>query len=379
MRAPGAIAPGTPVDQLETPALLVDLDVLERNLDEMAALARKHGVALRPHWKTHKCPEIARMQTARGAAGGTVAKPGEALEFLLEGFRDLLLATPVVDPRKIDRVLAARGAAELAVLVESDDGARRWSAGAERAGLRLDVLMDVDPGMGRTGVAPGAAAVALARTIAADSHLRLRGVMTHAGHGYAASSPEELAAIGRDEGRILVETAEAVRTAGIPCPVVSVGSTPTVRHSAAVPGVTEIRPGNYVFHDGIQAALGVVPLERCALTVLATVTARPATDRAILDAGSKTLATDRGRGDLPGFGRLVEAPELTLEKVWEEHGLIRVPAGADLKGMDLRIGDRVRVVPNHACVAVNLHDRLIAVRSGRVEAVWRIAARGLVA
>jgi D-serine deaminase-like pyridoxal phosphate-dependent protein len=367
------------VDQLETPALLVDLDVLERNVDDMAALARKHGVALRPHWKTHKCPEIARMQIARGAAGGTVAKPGEALELLAAGFDDLLIATPVVDPRKIDRVLAARGAATLAALVESEDGARRWSAGAERAGLRLDVLLDVDTGMGRTGVEPGEAAVALARAIAADRHLRLRGVMTHAGHGYAASSPEEIAAIGRAEGGILVRTAEEVRAAGIPCPVVSVGSTPTVRHSAAVPGVTEIRPGNYVFHDGIQVALGVVPWERCALTVLATVTARPARDRVILDAGSKTLSTDRGRGDVTGFGRLLEAPGLTVTRVWEEHGLIRVPAEADQGGTNLLPGDRVRVVPNHACVTVNLHDRLIAARSGRVEAVWRIAARGLVA
>ncbi|HMB71159.1 MAG TPA: alanine racemase, partial [bacterium] len=289
----GLIAPGTPVDQLETPALLVDLDVLERNLDEMAALARKHDVALRPHWKTHKCPDIARMQTERGAVGGTVAKPGEAREFLAEGFRDILIATPVVDPRKIDRMLAAQGSADLAVLVESRDGARRWSAGAERAGVRLDVMMDVDVGMGRTGVAPGEDAVALARAIAADSHLRLRGVMTHAGHGYGAASPEELAEIGRAEGKILVETAEAVRAAGIPCPEVSVGSTPTVRHSAAVRGVTEIRPGNYVFHDGIQVSLGVVGAERCALTVLATVIARPAPDRVILDSGSKTLATDR--------------------------------------------------------------------------------------
>lgn len=369
-----AVVPGTPIAQLETPALLVDLDRFERNLNEMAALARANGVALRPHWKTHKCHEIARQQIAGGAVGGTVAKPGEAIEFLAAGFDDLVLATPVVDPRKIDRVLAAAGEAQLAVLVESEDGARRWAAGAERAAMRLDVLMDVDTGMGRTGVAPGTPALELARTIATDRHLRLRGVMTHAGHAYAASSPEEIAAIGRAEGEVLVATAEAIRESGIPCPVVSVGSTPTVRHSAAVPGVTEIRPGNYVFHDGIQVALGVVPPDRCALTVLATVTARPATDRVILDAGSKTLATDRGRGDLAGFGSLKEIPELSLEKVWEEHGLIRTPGGTELKA-----GDRVQVVPNHACVVVNLHDRLIAVRDDRVEAVWRVAARGLVA
>lgn len=366
-------AAGTTVDQLETPALLVDLDVLERNLEDMAALAGRHGLALRPHWKTHKCPEIARLQLRHGAVGGTVAKPAEALAFLAAGFHDLLIATPVVDPRKIDRLLEARGNARIAVLVESGEGARRWAAGAERAGAPLDVLLDVDTGMGRTGVAPGEAAVELARAIAEEPRLRFQGVMTHAGHGYGASSPEELAAIGRAEGETLVATAEAIRGSGIECRIVSVGSTPTVRHSAAVPGVTEIRPGNYVFHDGIQVALGVVPRSRCALTVLATVTARPATDRVVLDAGSKTLTSDRGRGGPAGFGFLKEAPDLTIARVWEEHGLIQVPAEAEL-----RIGDRVQVVPNHACVVVNLHERLIAVRGDRVEGVWRIAARGLV-
>lgn len=359
---------------IETPALLVDLDVLERNLRAMADLAKRAGVALRPHWKTHKCPEIARRQREHGAAGGTVAKPGEALAFLEAGFDDLLIASPVADPRKIRRVLERAGNARVTVLVESSEGARLWGEGAARAANPVPVLLDVDTGMGRTGVAPGEDAVPLAHTLAAHPRLEFRGVMTHAGHAYGAGSPEEIARIGRLEGERLVATAEAIRAAGMDCPVVSVGSTPTVPHSAFVPGVTEIRPGNYAFHDAVQVALGVVPEDRCALTVLGTVTARPAADRVILDTGSKTLATDRAPGDRKEFGHLAGNPSRKIGGLWEEHALIPAPEGSDL-----RMGDRVRVVPNHACVVVNLHDRLIAVRGDRVEAVWPVVARGRVA
>jgi D-serine deaminase-like pyridoxal phosphate-dependent protein len=360
--------------ELETPALLVDLDALERNLGEMAELARAAGVALRPHWKTHKCPEIARRQIVLGAVGGTVAKPSEAEAFLDAGFDDLLIATPVVDAAKIDRLIQRARGARLAVLVESAEGVSRWDERARRAGVRVSVMLEIDSGMGRTGVAPGSPAVELARDVAARPGLRLLGVMTHAGHAYEAGSVQEGAAIGRAEGERLVETAQAVRAAGIDCPVVSVGSTPTVRHSSRVPGVTEIRPGNYVFHDRTQVGLGVVGEDRCALTVLATVVATPSADRVVVDAGSKTLSSDRARGGAAGFGHVAGRPELSVARVWEEHGLIE-----DASGVGLRVGDRVRVVPNHACVVVNLHERLVAARGEKVEAVWSIAARGRVA
>jgi D-serine deaminase-like pyridoxal phosphate-dependent protein len=362
--------------EVETPALLVDLDALERNLGEMAELARAAGVALRPHWKTHKCPEIARRQVALGAAGGTVAKPSEAEAFLDAGFDDVLIATPVVDPAKIDHLIERGRQAKVAVLVESPEGADRWDEGARRAGVRIPVMLEVDSGMGRTGVAPGSAAVELAREVTARRGLRLLGVMTHAGHAYEAGSAEQVAGIGHAEGQRLVETAGAIRAAGIECTVVSVGSTPTVRHSARVPGVTEIRPGNYVFHDRTQVGLGVVGEERCALTVLATVVARPSADRIVVDAGSKTLSSDRARGGAEGFGHVARRPELRVVRVWEEHGLIDA-GGAAAAGF--RVGDRVRILPNHACVTVNLHEKLVAVRGESVEGVWSIAARGRVA
>jgi D-serine deaminase-like pyridoxal phosphate-dependent protein len=363
----------TTLDELETPALLVDADILETNLHEMQQLASDAGVTLRPHWKTHKCVEIARRQIELGAVGGTVAKAGEAEVFLAAGFDDVLIATPVVDPRKIERLIEARGRASLTVLVESEEGRRRWAAAASGAQRAVPVLLEVDVGMHRTGVPPAEGALLLAQEIASTPGLELRGVMTHAGHAYAAASPAEIAEIGRAEGELLVKTAETIRAAGIDCPVVSVGSTPTVRHSSRVPGVTEIRPGNYVFHDGIQVDLGVVPAPRCALTVLATVTARPAPDRVVLDAGAKTLTTDRGASGRLGLGRVHAGEELVV-KLSEEHGIMRVDPDASY-----RVGDRVRIVPNHACVTVNLHDHLYVAREARIEAVWGVAARGRVA
>jgi D-serine deaminase-like pyridoxal phosphate-dependent protein len=338
----------------------------------MAELAASAGVALRPFFKTHKCVEIARLQLEHGAIGGTVAKPSEAEVFLAAGIRDLVVATAVVDARKIERLLVLARHAEIAGVVESEQGVHAWSEAASRAGRRAALLIEVDTGLGRTGVSPGEAALPLARLIAANPHLELRGVLTHAGQVYVAKSPADIETTGRAEGEALARTAEAIRAAGLACPVVSAGSTPTARHVARVPGVTEIRPGNYVFHDGIQAALGVVAEERCALTVLATVVARPAPERVILDCGSKTLSSDAPAA-LRGYGHVFGRPDLVLTRLWEEHALLPVPPESTWS-----VGDRVRVVPNHACATVNLHDEFVVVRAGEEIGRWRVAARGRV-
>ena len=362
------------IHDVETPALVVDRDVLERNLRGMADAAREAGVALRPHWKTHKCVQLARRQLALGAAGGTVAKPGEAHAFFDAGFDDLVVATPVVDPRKIDGLLAATGEKRLTVLVESEDGARLWSERAARAGRRQRVILEIDVGMGRTGVRPGDAALALARRLHVDPHLELTGVLTHAGHAYG-SAPADLERLGRAEGETLAATAAALEAEGIPCSVVSVGSTPTARHAARAPGVTEIRPGNYVFHDGIQVALGVAGEDECALTVLATVVARPAANRVVLDAGSKTLSSDRGSAGAPSttFGSIQGRPEHRLVRLSEEHGILETDGASEY-----RIGQRVMIVPNHACATVNLHEEFVVTRGETVADVWPIVARGRV-
>ena len=359
------------LDSIETPAVLVDLDVVERNVAAMAERARRAGVRLRPHAKTHKTVEIGRLQLAAGAEGLSVAKVGEAEVFAAAGFQDLFVAYPVVGEDKGRRLLALSDRARLAVGVDSPDGARTLHAVFQASGRRLDVLLKIDVGFHRVGVPPDQA-VQAAQSISTLSGLRLRGVFTHAGHAYLAGSPDGVADIGRAEGSILVETAQRIRDAGIEIEEVSVGSTPTARHAMSVPGVTECRPGNYVFHDASQVSLGVCAPEDCALTVLATVVSVPAADRAVVDAGSKTLSSDPLRPSGPGHG-FVLGRRSRIARLSEEHGVIEV-----LPGEGFRVGERVRILPNHACVVSNLHDRLLAVRGGRVEGELAVAARGRV-
>jgi D-serine deaminase-like pyridoxal phosphate-dependent protein len=362
---------GAPISALATPAVVVDLDVLERNVRSMAERARAAGVRLRPHAKTHKCPEIGQLQRAAGASGLSLAKVGEAEVFVDEGFDDVFLAYPVVGEDKARRLLALVDRARLAVGVDSAEGARSLAAPFQGAGLSLDVMLKVDVGYGRVGVLPERA-VDVAREIAAVRGLRLRGVFTHAGHGYTAASQEALNAIAQLEGELLVETAARLRDAGLPVEEVSVGSTPTAAVAMRVPGVTECRPGNYVFHDGSQVALGTCALEDCALTIVATVVSVPGPGRAVVDAGSKTLSSDPLRPRPLGYGSLLGRASY-VEKLSEEHGVVKVAEGESFV-----VGERVRILPNHACVVANLHDRLVGLSQGRVEALLQVQARGRV-
>ncbi len=359
------------IEELETPVVLVDLDVLERNVAAMAARAREAGVRLRPHAKTHKCPEIGRLQRAAGAVGLSLAKTSEAEVFAAGGFDDLFVAYPAVGEDKGRRLLALVERARVSVGVDSLEGAASLARPFAEAGRTLDVLLKVDVGYGRVGVVPAAAA-ALAPAVAELRGLRLRGIFTHAGHAYAARSPEDVAAIARHEGQALAELAARLRAAGVPVEEVSVGSTPTARGALKVPGVTECRPGNYVFHDATQVSLGTCALEDCALTVLATVVSTPGPGRAVLDAGSKTLSSDALRPVAGGHGWIL-GTRSRLSALSEEHGWVGLAPGDQL-----RVGQRVRVLPNHACVVANLHDRLMGVRAGCVETVFDVAARGCV-
>ncbi len=360
-----------PIEDLETPAVLVDLDVLERNVEQMAGQARAAGVGLRPHAKTHKCPDIARLQRAAGASGLSVAKVGEAEVFAQAGFDDLFVAYPVVGADKARRLLALQERARVAVGVDSLEGAATLAAPFAAAGRVLDVRLKVDVGYGRVGVLPHAA-LRVARSVAALPGLALRGVFTHAGHAYAAETAEAVAALGRDEARTLAAVADELRHDGLPIEVVSVGSTPTARAAMRGPGVSECRPGNYVFHDATQVSLGTCTLADCAMTVLATVVSVPGAGRACVDAGSKTLSSDALRPRPGGHGLLL-GTHSRLAALSEEHGWV-----ACAEGDEMRVGQRVRILPNHACVVANLHDRLYGVRAGRVETILAVAARGRV-
>jgi D-serine deaminase-like pyridoxal phosphate-dependent protein len=356
---------------VDTPSVIVDLARVERNIARLAEIAQKAGVRLRPHAKTHKCPDIARLQIAAGAPGVTLAKIGEAEAFADAGLDDFFLAYPIVGDLKARRLRALAERARVIVGVDSEDGAASLASAFADAPRPLEVRLEIDTGLGRTGVLPEHAH-ALARAVSRLPGLRLQGLFTHAGHAYAAGSPEAIAAIGRGEGDALVRCAEALRAEGFAIEDVSVGSTPTAIDALRVRGVTECRPGTYVFNDATQVALGVCRAEDCALTVLATVVSVPAADRVVIDAGSKTLASELIRPKNEAFAVLDDGRGRVI-RVTEEHGIVEPAPGAAF-----RVGDRVSVVPSHVCPVVNLHDRLLGFREGRLERELLVAARGRV-
>lgn len=359
------------IEDLPTPTVLVDLDVLEANVARMQERALQAGVKLRPHAKTHKSPEVGRMQLAAGASGLTLAKTSEAEVFADLGFEDIFLGYPVVGADKARRLLVLFDRIRLSVGVDSVEGAQSLGAVFDAAGRRLPVLLKIDCGFHRVGVAPEAA-VALARRIADVPGIALSGVFTHAGQGYGGATPDEVARIGAEESRIVAESADALRSAGLPVDEVSLGSTPTVGAAMTGRGVTECRPGTYVYNDRSQIALGSCRPEDCAMTVVATVVSVPTADRAVVDAGSKTLSTDPFRPTADGYG-LVVGRHTRVARVSEEHGVLAV-----VPGESFRVGERIRILPNHACAVSNLHGALAAVRGGRVEGRITVAARGCV-
>lgn len=365
-----------PYPQLDTPAVVVDLDKLEVNIADMARVAERAGVRLRPHIKTHKTPEIARMQLAAGAIGVTCAKVGEAEALVDAGLDDIFVCFPLVTERKVRRLAALARRASLSTIVDSPEGVLALSAVFVDEPVPLDVLLKIDTGLHRVGVAPDRA-VGMATLIAQAPGLRFAGICAHEGYTYRAADAAAREQAGRDGGEQLARTAAALAAAGLPCERVSAGSTPGARYTALVSGITEIRPGNYAFYDAMQVRLGVVPPERCALRVLVTVVSHAAPDRAIVDGGSKTFTSDlgvHGQGGTAGHGIVVGRPELTLRALSEEHGWLAVAPGAP----GPRIGEQLEIIPVHACPVANLAGYLVTVRGDDVVGTWRVAAQGLV-
>jgi D-serine deaminase-like pyridoxal phosphate-dependent protein len=364
-----------PYPGLDTPALLFDLDLVERNAREMARVAADAGVRLRPHTKTHKSPEIARIQReASGDGAITVAKLGEAEVMVDAGFDDVLVAYPVVGERKLERLRALLERASLTVSLDAVEVAEGIGRVGTALGRDVPVLVEVDTGLHRLGRPPGEPTVELVTAVARVRGVDVAGLLTHAGHAYRATSPDELRAAAEAEATDLVETADACRRTGIELREISVGSTPTARIAAFVPGVTEIRPGTYVFNDVQQMRLGVATEATCAARVLVTVVSRPARDRFVVDGGSKAFSSD---GDVappfPGRGVVVGRPDLRLEFLSEEHGVGTIDGDGDGA---LAIGERLEVIPLHVCSCVNLFDVAYGVRGGEVERDIAIAGRG---
>lgn len=361
---------------LDTPVLVVDLDRMERNIQRMAGFAREAGVKLRPHVKTHKIPHLAHLQLNAGAAGITVAKVGEAEVMAEAGISDILVCYPVLGQEKLRRLAELARRCRITVALDSAEVAAGLSDAAQAHNVSFEVYLEVDSGLGRCGLPPGEPVVDLARRIWGLPGITVTGVCTHAGHALRAASSEERDAIGRCEADSVLQTKDRLEKAGMPVREVSVGSSATVRVSGRVPGVTEIRPGTYIFNDYAQVMAGAATQDDCALEVLSTVVSRPSADRAVLDAGSKCLSSDfyRIRAGMDGYGYLRGHGGLTLARLSEEHGVVPLQGN----GEGLRIGDRVQIIPNHACAALNLFDVLIGVRRGDVQAEWPVLARGQV-
>jgi D-serine deaminase-like pyridoxal phosphate-dependent protein len=358
------------ISELDTPTLLVDFDCLEANLNRMARTARNADVTLRPHTKTHKTPEIAKLQLERGAGGITVAKLGEAEVMARAGIDDIFIAHQVVGASKVARLVELARRRKVAVGVDSVEVASPLSMAFAREGMRLPVLIEVDVGLQRCGVAPENA-LDLAREVNALPGLSLVGIFTYPGHVYDCRNENEVAGIAAYECRIMGDLAQRLEHLVDAAIRVSGGSTPTAAHYPSGCGLTEIRAGTYVFNDRTQIDRWSATPGDCALTVLSTVVSTPAPGRAVLDAGGKSLAADRAR-ESPGHGMLWEDNGAILARLNEEHGFLDL-SQADIS---LRVGDRVRVIPNHACVVTNLFDEMVAVRNGEVLETWTIAARG---
>ena len=356
---------------LDTPALLVDMDRMEANLDRAAEYAKENRLGLRPHTKTHKSTFVARMQLDRGACGLTVAKVGEAEIMAGTGTPNLLVAYPVWGDAKWKRLVELAKRVPVTVALDNMESASGLARHASRAGVEVGALAEVDLGMGRCGYPPGDRFRRFVRELSKVPSLRFEGLMFYPGNvdPVAPDGDDQLDRLGSE----LHDVLDGMEADGIPAQVVSGGSTPTLYSSEFIKGMTEIRPGTYVFNDRTQVAMGAGTWDDCAATILTTVVSTPRPHAAVIDGGSKTFTSDPVRPIGKGCGRIQGRPEIKFKRMSEEHGVL------DLRkhtGPSVRVGDRLRIIPNHVCVAVNMHEQVFGIRGERVETTWAVEARG---
>ncbi len=351
-------------DEIDTPALLVDLDVMEANIARVAAACREGGVAWRPHVKAHKTPEIAKLQLAAGAIGVTCAKLGEAEVMAEAGIRDILIANQIVGSIKIRRLMALRRRADVITAVDGVANVRELDAAAREAGLRLRVVIEVDTGMGRAGVKPDAV-VPLAREIAACEGLSFAGLMAWEAQTMTIADPAAKQAAVADAISQLVACAEDCRRAGIAAAIVSCGGTGTFPYCTRQPGVTEVQVGGAIFSD-IRYREGCHVDMPYALTILATVTSRPTPTRIVADAGKKAMSTDTA------VPRPLGLPAQVSVQCSAEHCTVELAAASATPA----VGDRLEFVVGYSDTTIHLHEEIVGLRAGRVECVWRVAGRG---
>jgi D-serine deaminase-like pyridoxal phosphate-dependent protein len=365
--------------ELPTPCLVIDVARVRHNAERMSARIAAFGACLRPHVKTHKCVEVARLATAGHNGAITASTLAEARAFAAHGFTDITYAVPI-EPGKFAAALdLIKSGVQLGLITDEAEVVTRLNDAAQHAGVTVPLWLDVDIGYHRCGVEPHTPeAFVVPQRIADASHLQFAGIITHAGHSYHAQSAEELRAIARHERDAMKDFAAQLRTAGLDVPALSIGSTPTASVIDALDGVDEVRPGNYVFYDAFQATLGSCSFADCALTVLAAVTHRDrARRRVVIDAGAIALSKDRGPVEFDstcGYGRVLDlmGSELGLrvDSLSQEHGILQVEDEATFD--KLKVGARVRILANHSCLAAAQHTHYHILENDRIVDRWEI-------
>ena len=340
------------ISELDTPALVIDLDIMDRNLRRMSEYAANHGLRLRPHTKTHKIPALGRRQLELGAVGLTVAKVSEAEVMLASGVKDLLIAYPLFGAKKWPRVAEVAKKTRLTISVDS------YEVAEPLIPTGVEFLIEMDVGLGRVGVRPEEV-IPLAKRLGKQ----VRGLAFYPGH-LKAKDPDGILQVSKLVGQVTREAAAA----GLEFELVSGGSTPTMWHSHEIDGMTEMRPGTYIFNDRNTITSGACGPEDCAANIICTVVSTSVEDQMILDGGSKTFTSDQTAAG--GYGQIVGSPEAMFFKMNEEHGYVK------RNGANFKVGDRVRVLMNHVCVTVNMEERIYGVRGEEVIETWEVEGRG---
>ncbi len=353
-------------EEIDTPALLVDLPMMEANLRRMADFFRGREAKLRPHAKTHKCPIIAQKQIELGAIGTTCAKLGEAEALVEGGISDILIANQIVGSPKIARLMDLTQEANLMVAVDDPENVRSLSRAASAKGVKMRALVEVDIGMGRCGVSPGQATRNLAEQVSRSPGLSFAGLMGYEGHLVFVPSLKERTRRCQEAMALLLETKDLIERSGLPVSIVSGGGTGTYAITGPLSGITEVQAGSYLFMDGRYRGIEALDDFDIALTLLTTVISRPNEKRAIIDAGMKAITHEFG---LPAIN---SRPGAKLIALAEEHGIIQFEEPESR----LKAGDKIELIPSHGCTTINLHDFYYATRNGVLEAIWPITGRG---
>ncbi len=357
------------ISSLDTPSLLIEKSIVEKNIYDMQGLMNKHNISFRPHNKTHKMPYFAKMQLEAGASGITCAKTSEAEIMADSGINNILIANIIIGEKKFERLLELNKRLDyLATCVDDLGNTEPIGDFMAKHNARFNLMIIVDIGYGRCGISDYNKLLELAKFIQQHKNLNLKGILSHPGQAYESKSQEEIKKIALFEGEFILETANKLRVDGINIDIISIGSNPTARYSCEVKGINEIRTGNYIFNDMIQVSLGTVDINSCALSVLAQVISIPSNDRVILDIGSKALSSDKGMF-VNGYGKIL-GKNAIIEKLSEEHAIVKH------NGESFHFGERLRIIPNHSCTTVNMFDTAFLVDGNKVIEEINISARG---